>query len=563
MAETPSNEAETVLGLDPRRLLGHVARGRTEVNLRLWTAPPPQEIAGCFPHFEILEMIGRGGMGAVYRASQPGLDRVVALKLLPQEAAVNEAFAQRFRTEARALAKLQHPQIVAIYDSGQTDQGHLYFVMEYVDGHDLAWLLKQGPLPVARALSIARMVCEALDYAHMHGIIHRDIKPANVLLGSNGSVKVADFGLARLVAGPEEEVPHLTMTGSTMGTPAYMSPEQRAGGHVDGRSDLFSLGVMLYEMLTGHLPEGAWQPPSRKSGGGHGLDALVEQLMQRDPARRLRSAAEAGARLERLQDQMRPSGHQRFRPGLAAALVIGAGVAGTAVWWLRSLPQDGASSTSPDAATTATTASQPGATPAGPVLSPPGRLTPLTKLDLSIHSKNGKWHWLDGQQGGTLAIPQSEAGGSPKTVLLPVYPGGRPYELSCEVLLEQLGSSLTVTLPAGRARVALMVDLYDYSGLEFIRGRNWKNNDTSIQARMETGRFLPLSLSILPEGDRVRINAVLDGKPWMQWEGLQADLSIGPDDVMQYLIDRPDPVFALSTITGPVQVRNLIVTIPP
>ena len=204
-------------------------------------------------------------------------------------------FAERFRNEARILAQLQHPNIVAIHETGQTAAGHLFIIMELVNGRDLGELLAKGPLPPARALAIASAVCAALEFAHHHGVVHRDIKPANVLIAEDGAVKVADFGVARVRAETNET--KLTFTGLALGTPDYMAPEQRDGREVDGRADLFSLGVMLYEMLTGELPRGACQPPSRKAPTSTRLDALVEKAMQSDPARRPQSAAELRAGL--------------------------------------------------------------------------------------------------------------------------------------------------------------------------------------------------------------------------------------------------------------------------
>ncbi len=186
--------------------------------------PDVHSIAQLFPQLEILELIGKGGMGAVYKARQPTLDRLVALKILPPRTGTDPGFAERFAREARALAKLSHPNIVAVYDFGQT-QGLHYFLMEYIDGPNLRQVERAGKLSPKEALQIIPQICEALQYAHDEGIVHRDIKPENVLLDRKGRVKIADFGLAKIL-GLEAKDLRLTGTRDVMGTPHYMAPEQ-------------------------------------------------------------------------------------------------------------------------------------------------------------------------------------------------------------------------------------------------------------------------------------------------------------------------------------------------
>ena len=228
-----------------------------------FVAPAPEEVARLFPQLEILGFIGQGGMGAVYKARQKELDRIVALKILPPGIGKDPAFAQRFTREAKALAKLNHPGIVTLYEFGQAD-GLFYFLMEFVDGVNLRHLLEAGRLSPREALAIVPQICDALQYAHDQGIVHRDIKPENILLDRQGRVKVADFGLAKLV-GTEGEPSAvggvvagsvaLTEAGTVMGTPQYMAPEQREHpAEVDHRADIYSLGVVFYQMLTGELP---------------------------------------------------------------------------------------------------------------------------------------------------------------------------------------------------------------------------------------------------------------------------------------------------------------------
>ena len=252
--------------------------------------PTPAELAQHFPQLEILTLLGQGGMGAVYKARQKKLDRLVALKILPPEVARDPAFAERFSREARSLARLNHPQIVTVHDFGDVD-GLYSFTMEYVDGRNLRGLLQEGPLPPAQARSLMLQICDALQYAHDEGLVHRDIKPENILLDRKGRVKVADFGLAKLVGLTPA---YLTLTGmhEVMGTLLYMAPEQMIQAHsVDHRADLYSLGVILYEMVTGELPLGRFAPPSRKARVDRELDEVVLKALAREPAERYQDAA--------------------------------------------------------------------------------------------------------------------------------------------------------------------------------------------------------------------------------------------------------------------------------
>jgi serine/threonine protein kinase len=209
------------------------------------------------PQLEVLELIGTGGMGAVYKARQPSLDRVVALKILPTEIGADPAFTQRFTREAQALARLSHPHIVTVYEFGQAEDTS-YIVMEYVDGASLRHTIETGTLEPEHALVLVPQICDALQYAHEEGIVHRDIKPENILLDRKGRPKVADFGLSKLTHDENHTEASLTGTHQVMGTLRYMAPEQMEGTRdVDHRADIYSLGVVFYEMLTGELPIGA------------------------------------------------------------------------------------------------------------------------------------------------------------------------------------------------------------------------------------------------------------------------------------------------------------------
>lgn len=253
-------------------------------------------LAQHFPQLEILELLGRGGMGSVYKARQKNLDRMVALKVIPPEAASDPAFAERFAREARALARLNHPNIVTVYDFGQTGDVY-YLLMEYVDGVNLRQTLHAGKLQPHEALAIVPPICDALQYAHDQGVVHRDIKPENVLLDRSGRVKIADFGLAKLL-GQSAENFTLTRTQQVMGTPRYMAPEQiEKPTTVDHRADIYSLGVMIYEMLTGELPIGRFDPPSHKVQVDVRIDQVVLRSLEKDPQRRYQQASHVKSEL--------------------------------------------------------------------------------------------------------------------------------------------------------------------------------------------------------------------------------------------------------------------------
>ncbi|HTV63913.1 MAG TPA: protein kinase [Verrucomicrobiae bacterium] len=268
--------------------------------------PKIEELAAKFSQLDILEFIGQGGMGAVYKARQKQLDRIVALKILPPQIAAGEGFAGRFTREAQALAKLNHPHIVTLYEFGQVD-GLFYFLMEFVDGVNLRQVLKTSRMAPKEALAIVPQICEALQYAHDRGIVHRDIKPENILLGRDGRVKIADFGVAKIVAPDSGETAksappppgELTQAGSALGTPQYMAPEQiKNSAEVDHRADIYSLGVVFYQMLTGELPSGKIEPPSKKVQIDVRLDEVVLRTLEKKPELRYQQANELKTRVE-------------------------------------------------------------------------------------------------------------------------------------------------------------------------------------------------------------------------------------------------------------------------
>ncbi|MBI2477185.1 MAG: serine/threonine protein kinase, partial [Planctomycetia bacterium] len=325
-------DAAVANGICPACLLKQAALGTGADSFPAmpWTPPSVAELTSAFPQLEVLELIGHGGMGAVYKARQKSLGRLVALKILTPQHAANPDFAERFSREAQVLAEVNHPNIVTVHDFGRA--GEFYFLlMEFVDGVNLRQAMTAGRLTPKQALAIVPPICEALQFAHDRGIVHRDIKPENLLLDKEGRIKIADFGIARMLRGAlalqsgeangkngidemngtdetnsshdshsSHESHEIGLTQeSVIGTPQYMAPEQREHpASVDHRADIFSLGVVLYEMLTGELPGATLQAPSRKVQIDVRLDEIVLRALDVKPELRFSTATEFRQQVE-------------------------------------------------------------------------------------------------------------------------------------------------------------------------------------------------------------------------------------------------------------------------
>jgi eukaryotic-like serine/threonine-protein kinase len=297
------------------------------------SAPSPQSPAPRLGNYEILDKLGEGGMGEVWRARDARLNRTVAVKILPPDVSGDASRRARFEQEAHALAALNHPNVVAIYDIG-TEDGRAYIVSELVDGESLRAIITRGPMPVRKAIDVAGQIADGMAAAHALGIVHRDLKPENVMVTRSGQVKILDFGLAKQAptsSGENTATMALSQPGTVLGTAGYMSPEQVRAEPVDARSDILSFGAMLYEMLTGrrafqasssvetmHAVINA-EPPEFDGELGKlppALATIVRRCLEKRPEQRFQSAADMAFALRSITGSTSTNGAQ---PALAAA----------------------------------------------------------------------------------------------------------------------------------------------------------------------------------------------------------------------------------------------------
>ena len=327
MSQEPTTDSadDPLYGNRVSHLLGAaVPPSRPAMDSTQWQPPSCEELQALLHGYEVLQFVARGGMGAVYRGVQRSLGRQVAIKILPPALSdLDPHYAERFKQEARAMGQLNHPGIVAVHDFGEMEDGTLFFIMEFMEGTDVAQMVaKQGRLPSAHAMAITAHVCDALQYAHQCGVVHRDIKPANIMVGYDGRVKVADFGLAKQLRHTDAS---LTQSGFVMGTPHFVAPEALTLGlSVDHRADIYAVGVMLYQMLTGKVPQGVFEMPSLQvTGLDPRYDQIVAAAMREDRDRRYQQISEMRRALDAIMTQpvMKTEEGQEAAPEVATRTI--------------------------------------------------------------------------------------------------------------------------------------------------------------------------------------------------------------------------------------------------
>ena len=490
------------------------------------------------PNYDVLDLIGRGGMGVVYKARQVSLDRVVAIKLLPREIIRDDLdFRTRFKQEAQTMARLSHPGIVAVHDFGEVEDGQLFFVMEFIEGTDLAKIIEQrGALPVDEALCIFQRVVETLMYAHEQGIVHRDIKPANVLIRANGEVKVADFGLAKIVA---PGTVALTATSTSMGSHDFAAPEVFVhGSDADHRADIYSLGVMLYQMLTGVIPRGMFKLPSERVPGlDTRFDEIICKAMEQDRGDRFQSAREIlnavvfAGRNENVPPALAvPTDRESGSPSRGwAAVAAGVALLGGAAWFVsnRTIEPIPISSEARDAPWTDV----------------------LAQIDLTRHRRAGRWQKVN----GTLENTDPVAGG---VIEFPITaPGASDLRIKLTRLTTSSGK-VTVAFSIGARGGQFTIS--DYSrpgaGLEHIDGKGATENGARVEhiaAYLTIGLPRELLLQLREEG----MIAVLDGREIYRWKGDWSRVSQGGTKVPETLTGKN--AFALYVGNGRLRVDEI------
>ncbi len=417
-------------------------------------------------------LLGQGGMGSVYLARNDRLGRAVALKVL--RAASDSPEATRLLREGQALARLNHPHIITVYDVLRDRGGRPCLALEYIPGGDLAQRLQAGAIPKAEALRTFRDIVLAVAHAHDQGIVHRDLKPANILFDAQGRVKVGDFGLAAIRLDAPGTA--LTLSGTTAGTEAYMSPEQKEGRGTDARADLYGLGVLLYEMLTGRRPQGIFAPLDDPR-----LDRVVRRCLRERADDRYPDAHALLADLDR-----RP--RRWTRAALAGPLLVAA----AAAVWLRTRPPDTV-----------------------PVPPPPARGTHMEALDLLVQPEA---FWRDAIRLGTWEVRQGylhtrrDHADSPAWIAFPFDPGER-YDFEVRLVREQGIDSLPVFLATRAGTVAFEIDAWreGLAGFQEVDGRDLRHSGLAIAARHRNGQADELRFQVRTDAVRVWVNGVERG----------------------------------------------------
>jgi serine/threonine protein kinase len=507
------------------------------------------------PGYEILRLLGAGGMGRVWLARQTSLDRLVAVKVLAMRGAAATQWLDRLEREARSMARLSHPHIVAVYDFVRLDDGGAAIVMEWVGSGSLRekWLEPGKPVRDLRAvLSMTRQIASALAAAHGAGIVHRDLKPENILVAVDGTVKVTDFGLA-LPLGPESQ--RLTLSGTSVGTLGYMAPEQVEGREVDSRADLYSLGVVVYEMLTGLRPQGHFDPPGRlRRDLPTGLEKLVLDSLRTRPEKRLGSAAEFLARLERCGRSRRP-------------LVIGAltALVALAIGGLALSGVGGSSREEGIPAAGPAAVSVPDPVPAPPektpvAVTPVPPPTPALPAGLSVPSgwesrvavKPLRGEWEIGPEGFRS---------SPEIAILQVLRSLPPEGARIRATFTRVEGIHSIAFffrtPSGVGTAEVSAWETNLAGFQNLNGQDLRALPDTPTLPIVNGRRYEMELVLSP--DRARLS--LDGRLVQEIDLSSVDLSVTYPWGWETL-ETPSTWLAIGSYESPVQFHSLVVERP-
>lgn len=457
-----------------------------------WIAPAAETLAEVFPGLRVIALGGRGGMGAVYRAEQTRLGRAVAVKILPPVVAPDPMARERFEREARLLSGLNHPHVLQIYDFGALPDGTLYLVTEWAEGGDLASLLGGKPQEPARVGEWVAQIASALDAAHARGVVHRDLKPANVLVRADGRLALADFGLAHAQGAGFTTT--LTLTGTIFGTFDYMAPEQMTPGQeVTPATDVYALGVMTYQMLTGRVPKGAYVKPSRLVGVPNTVDALIDDALASDPALRPRSAGEFARRLATAL-AWRGSTRRSWRPTIVAVCLASAVAA---VWWWG-----------PWRSGTVRAETFPLVAVANADGTGPAWTDLLPRVRIPEHARRGEW---------SLRGDELLAGADVCVLRLPAaLPTSRDYDVAVEFTRTAGRNSIGVFLPTLSGEGVFELDAWDagIGGIQMIDGQDMRAHGENFPARLVNGERQRVLLQVRGSS----ITAIWNGEPRRSWD---------------------------------------------
>lgn len=550
--ETPGAGGADGPGPDPLGTAEWLARGLGQApGAGGWTPPAAESLAGVFPGLRVLALAGRGGMGAVYRAEQTRLGRTVAVKIMAPGATPDPLARERFEREARVLSGLNHPHVLQVYDFGALADGTHYLVTEWAEGGDLGKLLAGRPHPLAEVQVWVEQIASALGAAHARGVVHRDLKPANVLVRADGRLALADFGLAH--AQGMGFTTTLTLSGMVFGTFDYMAPEQmESAGKVTPATDLFALGVMTYQMVTGRLPKGAYARPSRMVGVPEAVDAALDEAMAGERERRPKDAAEFARKFAAACGAKRT---KRRGPRLVLAFLLAAVAAGA--WWqvgkklrMRSVREEPAAVAANEARPAAPVPTIPVAAPE-PVAFPPATIpaaslpaekepasdvvstegqsvenaSPAAPARPAAPTSQAPWSWLLPEvntarqaRAGEWSRRGSElkSGAEVCTLRLPVsVPADFCYDVAVEFTRMAGRNSVGIFLPTSSGTGVFELDAWEQGlgGIQMIDGQDMRAHGEHFPAALNNGEKQQLILQVRG----ARVSATWNGRPRMSW----------------------------------------------